>query len=554
MIRAITYAAGIGLLGAQLAGCGGAVVTEQGAEVTPGAIVVGPMCDYIEDRQYYTAELGDGGDTLQGGRLGHWTAHFADGSVRFNHSHVGSSGSYTCEDGEVIVSLDGSASVALEFEHGENPYNSHLRPYQSFRFSPYGGETKRYVSADAELTSTSALCATVAGRTYKAEPATAPDVIAVETPFIAFGANQAVEYEIRGSGQAPMVGIYDCDLGEIHLHSDANDTNPVMVTLREQSGERVVVSQGDYSVEMVAEGRGCEAEARAMCVLEPQSVQCFTAPCPDGFHKTVMGCGDASPLPYKLVHEGVCGELEGRPYYEDSECATAGAVCGAGLKSEPCTTLPCPAAVHQTFDSTCAALNVNAPVLLDGPCGVSEGDPVSQWPATCAEQGPLPVCAKAPADIQCVTTPCPSRHYQTFVSHCEAQKQLASLALAGGCGELEGVLAFAEPPVHVVEQLPRVEKQVEVGEAAIEGDVLTVELAYSGCDEQHFHFLISSQFRESAPVQVDYAFEPLVKDGCLAYFTTRFVYDLLPLKHVYQQAYRAESGSIVLPGIGTYSF
>lgn len=553
MIKTIKYAAVIGLLGVQLAGCGGAVLTEPAVKVEPGAIIAGEMCDYIKNRHYYTAELGENGDTLDGVRLGHWSAHFADGLVRFNHSDVGSSGSYTCEHGEVVISLDGAAPVVLEFDHGENPNNSHLQPYNAFRFSPLGLENKLYLAAKAEQAANFALCESVAGRSYRAAPPGDPAVIAIETPFIDFGKAQVVEYEITGSGQAPFSGIFECDLGEIHLHSSASDTDPVVVRLHSDSADRIIAEQGDYSIEMVAAGSECVADGE-VCVAEPQSVQCFTTPCPDGFHKTVTRCATQPPVPYEIVQEGTCGDLEGQPWYAQTECTKGEPVCGAVLKMDPCTSLPCPRAVHQSFDDACAASDANAPVLFEQVCGKSEGEPVAELPIACTEKLGFPVCAKSPADIQCVTAPCPTHQYQSFADECVARTQLAAFAFSGACADLEGTLAFEQPPVRVVEQLPKVEKSVEVISAAIADDVLTVELGYSGCSEQHFHFYASSFFLESAPVQVEYAFEPLVNDACLAYFTTEFVYDLLPLKHVYQQAYQTQTGTVVLPGIGSYSF
>src|SRR5690606_33542011 len=127
-------------------------------------------------------------------------------------------------------------------------------------------------------------------------------------------------------------------------------------------------------------------------------------------------------------------------------------------------------------------------------------------------------------------------------------------AFEGECGGLEDAVAGAEPPVRMVTQLPEVEKQVSIANVSFTDDVLTVELGYSGCSEQHFHLNIGTAFKESSPVQVDYSFVPMVEYGFLAYFTSEFSYVLAPLKHLYQTAYQAQSGSINLPGIGVYSF
>jgi hypothetical protein len=122
------------------------------------------------------------------------------------------------------------------------------------------------------------------------------------------------------------------------------------------------------------------------------------------------------------------------------------------------------------------------------------------------------------------------------------------------CGKLEGTIAFAEPPVTIVEKLPAVEKEVKVDNVRFEGDRLFVTLGYSGCAEQHFDLQISSIFMESNPVQAETVFVPAVNDRCLAYFTTEFAYDLIPLKHAHQQGYHQEHAEIILRGIGRYRF
>lgn len=556
----IIYAAGIGLLSLQLLGCGGQLTVENEEGPNPNEIIAGELCDYIEGRTYYTSGLDEAGRTETGLRLGHWSARFADGEVSFLQSDFGLAATYTCENDEVTLSMDGQEPVPLTFDHGENPANSDLQPYQSFLFNPLGGEQKRYVAADVGQDRYKD-CELVEGRAYSAiSTATGPnDPIPFERPFIRFGEGQAVEYDIVASGQAPIQGIYECDLGEIHLHSDASDDNPVRIQLNDDSGDTLRAMRGDYAIEMAVSGSICADEpGQEWCVVEPQDIQCVTTPCPTGVHKTIVvsACDGELADPAPHTRFGACGDLEGQLFYKPVGCPKIYApVCAAARTAEPCGTIPCPKLVHKTFANSCVAEAAQAHIIDQGECAKeAEGAVVTTELTGACPAVADPVCAKNLTPIVCVTEPCPNYEYQTFGNACEAFLDLAEVAFNGVCGELEETMAFDNPLVRRTDDLPSTEKTVTVENVRFDGDVLNVNLGYSGCDEQHFHFYVADTFMESLPVQVGNAFVPLVEDECLASFSTEFSYDLTPLKHAYQQAYQTETGTIVLPGVGTYSF
>lgn len=309
------------------------------------------------------------------------------------------------------------------------------------------------------------------------------------------------------------------------------------------------------------DGIACAEIYAPVCSVELQNIQCITTPCPVGFHKTFPNRCQSDAAKALFLSEGECGELEGQPYYEDKPddgepiaCTKEyNPVCAAETSIEPCTTLPCPVMQHKTFGNPCMARAAKARIVQEGECGKLEGTPVTQFEGACPAVHD-PVCGKDEGQIACITQPCPTHQYKTFGNGCEASLSRAAVVLDDQCGKLEGAIAFADPPVRMVEKLPTTEKSVAIDKASIDGDRLFVRLGYSGCGEQHFDLYINSAFMESHPVQVKYEFVPQVEDLCLAVFATEFSYDLIPLKHAYQEAYQSETGSISLPGIGVYEF
>ena len=82
----------------------------------------------------------------------------------------------------------------------------------------------------------------------------------------------------------------------------------------------------------------------------------------------------------------------------------------------------------------------------------------------------------------------------------------------------------------------------------IEGDTLTVTVSYGGgCRQHDFTLVSSSAFMESNPVQlrVDLAHDAR-GDPCTAYPTEDYVFDLTPVRMLYQESYRLTEGVIVL--------
>ncbi len=88
----------------------------------------------------------------------------------------------------------------------------------------------------------------------------------------------------------------------------------------------------------------------------------------------------------------------------------------------------------------------------------------------------------------------------------------------------------------------------ELNEAAITGDTLAVTVSFSGgCRDHQFTLVASGAFMESDPVQLNVALAHNANDdSCEAWITEGYLFDLAPIKALYQKAYRQDSGVIVL--------
>lgn len=558
MKRTILAIAGTGLCIASLSGCGSDPEENNNQNMTPTAT---GLCEFLDGRSYYTAGLGEGGITQDGIWLRHWSAHFDDGEVRLDQSDFGMFGSYQCEGDTLKVSLNGDPDVDIEFNSPPSDAQSPLERYASFSFNPIGSEEKLY-ELKADVASTQD-CDKVRGKSYQLALIEG-DPIPTERPFVAFSEGQSVEYDLTGSGAAPVQGIYDCDLGVIHLHSTENDTQPLQVSVDDEAANQITVRDEGFTVSMVLSddgGSDCTAAPRQVCVQDPQDLMCFSEPCPLGLHKTVLvsGCETEVPAPYTFVKEGECGGLEDQHFFAGSRvCADVyEPVCGVKPVIEPCQTAPCPAFVYQTYSNDCMADYGQVHIVSEHACPDElEGKPAREPLGGVCDMHYDPVCAKAKTGIQCVTAPCDNYAFKTYGNQCTAFMAMADVSFTGECGalDLDDVQTFEQPTVQLSDELPVTSKMVTIADVQWEADVVSFELGYSGCEPQHYDFHISTAFKESAPVQVDAVLKPMTEDFCDAYWTSDYSYDLKPLKHAYQKAYQTETGTIQIQGIGLYTF
>ena len=101
-----------------------------------------------------------------------------------------------------------------------------------------------------------------------------------------------------------------------------------------------------------------------------------------------------------------------------------------------------------------------------------------------------------------------------------------------------------------------------INAATVEDDSLRVNVSYSGgCETHAFTLVAEPMFLESFPVQLRVSIAHNANgDTCQDSITEDHVFDLTPIKEVYQKAYRTDTGTIVLrlngapPGELAYEF
>ena len=101
-----------------------------------------------------------------------------------------------------------------------------------------------------------------------------------------------------------------------------------------------------------------------------------------------------------------------------------------------------------------------------------------------------------------------------------------------------------------------------INAATVEDDTLRINVSYTGgCETHAFTLVAEPRFLESYPVQLRVSLAHNANgDTCEALITEDHIFDLTPIKTVYQRGYRTDEGTIVLrlreapPSALTYAF
>jgi hypothetical protein len=433
-----------------------------------GSLPKPTTCSQLNGRTYYSKTLEDGGITPYGVSKMHWKINFANGVLQLHQADYVMIGAYTCENEQVIATINNDNDVEhlLEFTADLN----------QFTLNQSGNQTITYVHYDGKPDLES--CNAVRGQYYSSGNRFAPE----QAPPVELEFAENFNYVSLNYNPGGDSGYYDCELGELHLHLSGNQAHPLRVAVAPH-GQSVVLFRSEHD--------------RLTLTNFDNSTVCTTEYAP---------------------------------------------VCAAFDTGIRCITTPCPSSVYRTYGNRCnAELDVSA-VLFDGECGKLEGQPIESEPVFCPAIA-APVCAKAPTNVVCVTSPCESHQYKTFGNGCEAAGARAAFSFDGHCNliNMEGLLSFAQEPVRLYnlehnldgglhsEAMPK-GSSVTVGKASILDNVLTVTLSYSGCKVQPIHFNVDAAgLLKSAPPQLVYSFTKDVEDVCEAYFTSTYEFDLLPI-------------------------
>ena len=87
-----------------------------------------------------------------------------------------------------------------------------------------------------------------------------------------------------------------------------------------------------------------------------------------------------------------------------------------------------------------------------------------------------------------------------------------------------------------------------INAATLQGDTLSINVSYTGgCETHAFTLVAEEQFLESFPVQLRVSLAHNANgDTCQDLITEDHIFDLTPIKEVYQKGYQTEQGTIVL--------
>lgn len=87
-----------------------------------------------------------------------------------------------------------------------------------------------------------------------------------------------------------------------------------------------------------------------------------------------------------------------------------------------------------------------------------------------------------------------------------------------------------------------------LNDAAINGDILTLDVSYSGgCEPHEFTLVVSDSFADVEPVELHAVLaHDANNDSCEAFLTEEYIFDLDLIKTRYQDIYRQDAGTVVL--------
>ena len=503
-------------------------------------------CSQLDGRTYFSDTLGETGRSENGLAMGHWRISFNNGQLTLLQSDFGLTGTYSCQNGQVLATID----------HGSK--EEHILAFSEdlsgFAFNPLGGDNLWY-AYHGDIKPTQA-CEFVRGNTYSNNyPTDNNDPLRISLPgapetLLTFNASpNTVDYLYFGD--IATNGHFVCDLGKLELHL-ADRKGPVEVHVIDD-GKRVII-EGKTLQQVDVQGP-CPADAPGVCAAVDSGIRCVTTPCPSQIHQTFTNTCTAKNANATVLFETPCGKLEGTPVNEEPVFCTQqyDPVCAAKHVEIQCVTTPCPSAVHQTYGNACEANAAKSPILFTGECGKLEGQFVEEQPVICPANY-APICAKAKAAIACIKAPCPTHEYKTFSNACVATANKAQFSFEGQCStfEMENLVTFEHEPARLTKELAPSMAQPIKGH--IDGHIATITWGYSGCNTQDIHLSFSTSFKESSPVQASVSGVKTIEDLCQAYFETTQQYDLLPLKGAFQNAYPKAEGVVVIPNVGTYRF
>ena len=173
----------------------------------------------------------------------------------------------------------------------------------------------------------------------------------------------------------------------------------------------------------------------------------------------------------------------------------------------------------------------------------------------------MPVCAKEPFVIQCVTTPCTTDRYKTYSNLCQASADNAAITFNGECGVLEDVIALHYLPAKIVPLASTsiYTDEYQMIESEVDGDVLRViTRVQGGCGTHQVNLYADNIITnpETTPPTIGIAIAHQNFDSCNQEIDVTTYFDLLPVKETYRRLFPEFRGTVTikLGELGNYNF
>ncbi len=489
------------------------------------------LCTELIGKTYYSNEL----KATQLGGYSHWSVEFTNNGVFIQNSGDTISNHDFCEQSTAIKDLQRfkfSDDLSL-LEVPELSLTYSLAPNDSQQGACELVQNKRYV-----------------------EDLSGFDDAATRPAAAVYSFNDGYFVTIGDAFSLTQRGIYDCIGGNIHIHQDKFDDKPLLAKINQDASQMTltvneqVLSFNHQQIEV------CTDDYTPVCSIqasEHPDVSCQVDSCPDGIYKTYSNQCNANVNMAVLQANGECGELEGLAVTVSQGCdAVYQPVCASLIKNEVCIELPCAVEKYQSFGNRCDATVSGANFISEGECGELEGQAVTSNNDVICTADYAPVCGISKANIACITEPCPSYEFKTYSNSCTLNAAGATFVQGNECNNLEGALSLGGPPIipYAADFTPEPKQTLATAEDwSLSDDILTVNLSYVSCTEQHGDMSTTEAFLESFPVQVASYFIAHQTQACETQINSTHRYDLKPLKRRYQAVYQSENGKIDIGGI-----
>jgi len=149
---------------------------------------------------------------------------------------------------------------------------------------------------------------------------------------------------------------------------------------------------------------------------------------------------------------------------------------------------------------------------------------------------------------------CLDQKYQTFTNRCKANASGLNPITIGldECQVIDNELSTSNTPVTLIETTPVKDSKITVVSATFNDNLATITIEHDGSCESDIYALEVDKFDQDAQ-RVEWSIS-YSRAHCATFVTKDIIFDLMPIREWYYQQNGKATGTVNLPGIGTYSF